>query len=108
MGIFKLLFAVYIIRTFVTFISKNLDKETLSFPRKTNLHLNMGAFNKKSTSSSKISLPGNVQDVNPIEDSALLHDPALISAHVTVSTLHQNYHKYHCSQSSEVHLASKI
>lgn len=47
MGIFKFLFAVYIIRTFVTFISKHLDKETLSFPRMTNLHLSMDAFNKK-------------------------------------------------------------
>lgn len=84
MGIFKLLFAVYIIRTFVTFISKNLDKETLSFPGKTNLYLNMDAFNKtffnkKSTSSSQTSLPNNFQDMNPTEDSALLHDPDFIS-----------------------------
>lgn len=80
MGIFKLLFAVYIIRTFVTFISKNLDKETLSFPGKTNLYLNMDAFNKKSTNSSQTSLPNNFQDINPTEDSALLRDPDFISS----------------------------
>ena len=31
MGIFKLPLAVYIIRTFVTFIRKNLDKRTYLF-----------------------------------------------------------------------------
>lgn len=108
MGIFKLVFAVYVIRTFATFIRKNLDKETLSFPRKTNLHLNMDALRKKSTNSSKLPLPSDVQDVNPVEDSALLRDPALISAPLIASTLHQNHHKHHRSQSSEVHVASKI
>lgn len=59
MAILKFPFSVYIIRTFVTFMSENL-----SFPRKTNFHLNMNAFNKKFTNSPKIALISNVHDVN--------------------------------------------
>lgn len=42
-----------------------------------------------------------------MEDSALVLDSDFIFTHIIAPTHHQNHHEYHCSQSSEVRVASK-